>query len=88
MALVPARCVPPHVGPLGAVRRRCALACSQPTPLHHRAPAHTPQVVVHVTPLRCSRAMALRHLALRFKRPLDTAFTLVAFTAPQVGGRG
>lgn len=42
------------------------------------------QVVLHITPLRCSRALALRHLAYRFKRPMSSAFTLVTFTAPQV----
>ena len=42
------------------------------------------QVVLHITPLRCSRALALRHLAYRFKRPMESAFTVVTFTAPQV----
>ncbi|KAF5837580.1 hypothetical protein DUNSADRAFT_4151 [Dunaliella salina] len=43
-------------------------------------------VVLHITPLRCSRALAMRHLAFRFKRPIESAFTVVTFTAPQVPG--
>ncbi len=36
---------------------------------------------VHVTPLRCSRALALRHLAMRFHKPLPACWTLVTCPA-------
>eukprot|EP00967_Tisochrysis_lutea_P020301 scaffold23118_cov19-Tisochrysis_lutea.AAC.1 len=45
--------------------------------------ASSTKVVLHITPLRCSRALAMRHLAFRFKRPMESAFTVVTFTAPQ-----
>lgn len=45
----------------------------------------SPRLLIHVTPLRCSRALALRHLATSLRKPLGGAWTLVAF-APQTGG--
>lgn len=39
------------------------------------------RLLIHATPLRCSRALALRHLAARYKAALGPNWTLVTFAA-------
>lgn len=56
-----------------------AMPTSPPT----AAPTSTTpaRLLIHATPLRCSRALALRHLAARYKAALGPNWTVVTFAA-------
>jgi hypothetical protein len=75
---------------MSGVRAQLVVAPAEPMPTSPPPAAPTPaaatRLVIHATPLRCSRALALRHLAARYRQPLGPAWTLVAFAGPAPGG--
>lgn len=77
---------------MSGVRSQLTITPHDPMPTSHRATPTPPslppgssagtcqRLVVHVTPLRCSRALALRHLAARYRHPLGPSWVVLGFT--------